>query len=78
MNLRKDTEFRTIPEFKHFKHRLFKLHTTFVTRDDARNIMRDLHRQGYRVRIWERAGVMNYTTRYHVYIELGRIVDEKA
>lgn len=57
----------TIPKFKVFDHKRYKLVKAFCTVGEARQLAQGFRNKGKFARIWEKAGELHFFARFHVY-----------
>ena len=62
------TQFAEIPKTRKFNGKRYTLRDSFVSEDTAGRLKARYKRLGYRVRIYQKGGVMHFLKRYHVYV----------
>ena len=63
--------FVEIPKYKNFGGKRYTLKDAFVAENTAKQLKARYKRLGYKVRIYQKSGVMHVIARYHVFVRKG-------
>jgi len=66
------TKFVEIPKTRVFAGKRYRLKDAFVSRGTAESLRARYKRLGYKVRIYQKGGVMHLLKRFHVYVRKGQ------